>query len=416
MDLERHADRAFRAAVEPKLAALETAMDGTDAAAISTERTNLDKAWHDALDSLATRRQAAQQKVDALRSIVETPWQIPHGMAQAVGALTQAVANLRELLARDNVAGADDEAKDLTRQVIGTVDTAMTAWQDSVPFYLTAVVNAPDGVSPDVKRVTDQAATDARSAIGVARLGLTASVDGLLQALQAMTEERRAARKPIQTMAAALDQEIDRAAAVFRRSRAEFPDLVRGVAAVKTALFAGIDRPEAGPDGAISALQAINAAWRATLTAQFDDASLPPGVEQHLAEKRYVEAAIALRAALVARVADDAARRGEASSSLRPTIVSDETRSAVLMFRTATLPSRSAPSLRAFRTRTNREITIAKIWQTLLVALLAALVGYGLFAPKFVGDYQDLVVIFFWAFTLDLSVDAVSKLAPTARR
>jgi hypothetical protein len=52
----------------------------------------------------------------------------------------------------------------------------------------------------------------------------------------------------------------------------------------------------------------------------------------------------------------------------------------------------------------------------MLVALLSGLIGFGLFAPKFIGDYQDFLVIFFWAFGLDLTVDAVTKLAPIARR
>jgi hypothetical protein len=38
------------------------------------------------------------------------------------------------------------------------------------------------------------------------------------------------------------------------------------------------------------------------------------------------------------------------------------------------------------------------------------------FEPKFIGVYQDFVTIFFWAFTLDLTLDSVTKLAPTVRR
>jgi hypothetical protein len=62
------------------------------------------------------------------------------------------------------------------------------------------------------------------------------------------------------------------------------------------------------------------------------------------------------------------------------------------------------------------EIAGAKLWQSLTVGLLSGIVAYGLFAPTFVGAYQDFGIIFFWAFSLDLTADAVAKLAPTARR
>jgi len=54
--------------------------------------------------------------------------------------------------------------------------------------------------------------------------------------------------------------------------------------------------------------------------------------------------------------------------------------------------------------------------QSVVVATLAGLIGYGLFAPKFIGDFQDFLVIFFWAFGLDLTTESVARLAPTARR
>jgi hypothetical protein len=88
----------------------------------------------------------------------------------------------------------------------------------------------------------------------------------------------------------------------------------------------------------------------------------------------------------------------------------------LLMFRTV---HAAAPAVRltaSFRARTRREIVLAKLWQSFGVAVLAGLVGYGLFAPRFIGDYQDFIVIFFWAFGLDLTIDAVTRLAPATRR
>jgi len=414
-DLQRHPDQRFRAAVGEELVALGGAVQGTDSAAIASARTELEKAWQVGREKLATDRQAAQQKIDALRSVVETPWQIPDSMALFVEARKQQVADLRELLARDCITDADTEAQDLTRNLVGDIDGAMTWWQDNVRIFLDALVHAPTGVSPNVRSVTEQAVSEARSTIGVARLPPTAGVEALIHALQAVSEERRGARRPILAMTAAMDQEVDRAVLALRRSRGDFPELVQAITGASTALFNGVDRGDAKDEGVPASLRAVDAAWKKALEAQFGGA-LPPDVEQLHAQQLYVEAAAAVRAAIQARQADDSGGLATpVSSSVRPVILSDEARSPVLVFRTAALPERGLPSLRAFRASTRSYIAIAKLWQSMLVALLAGLIGFGLFAPKFIGDYQDFLVIFFWAFGLDLTVDAVTKLAPTAR-
>jgi hypothetical protein len=125
-----------------------------------------------------------------------------------------------------------------------------------------------------------------------------------------------------------------------------------------------------------------------------------------------VDAATAIAQSLAAGAQNDSgSRRADP-----PIFAGDDTHVSVAVFSTAGPREQRPPTLRGFRARTSAEIAAAKMWQTLVTALLAGLIGYGLFAPKFIGDYQDFLVIFFWAFGLDLTVDAVSKLAPTARR
>ena len=177
-----------------------------------------------------------------------------------------------------------------------------------------------------------------------------------------------------------------------------------------------VDRPADVSARAVASLQAIDAAWRAVF-ARIHPAPLPDRAAQLLGEKRYVEAANEVRIALApAADALDVVKALRRRAAGPPLVVSDEMRSEVMKFRTVTPPLRTLPMLRAFRTQTLRSIVATKVWQSVLVAGLAGVIAWGVFEPKFIGDYQDFVLIFFWAFRLDLAVDAVAKLAPTTRR
>jgi hypothetical protein len=47
--------------------------------------------------------------------------------------------------------------------------------------------------------------------------------------------------------------------------------------------------------------------------------------------------------------------------------------------------------------------------QSLLVGVVLIIAGYGLQLNTFVGTFTDFSTLFFWAFALDLTVDAISK-------
>jgi len=67
---------------------------------------------------------------------------------------------------------------------------------------------------------------------------------------------------------------------------------------------------------------------------------------------------------------------------------------------------------RAIQARILGEVSIAKFWQSLLIALMLGIIGYGLYWEKFVGTFADFSTIFFWAFGLDIAVDAILKANP----
>ena len=414
-DLARHPDRDFREAIKDKRRALEAAVEGPDPTTIATARAELETAWRAATAALATRRQEIHEKLDTLRTITETPWHVPQHVAQTVNDLARPLTTLRELVAADRLSEADDQAQRTTIALAAAINTAMTEWQDSTPGYLNTVAGSPVGLSPQTKSEADRVFSEARSSIGATRIGATVSLDGIVQALQGISDEYRRARSAARIVGQMLEAEVESGAAVLGTSRTTLSQLDRAVTAAKTALVDGLERPQAAGSTAAGALRTLHDAWNTALQ-EFAGVPLSETISQLLAQRRYVDAAADVAGAL-AVVANKAAGL-EADAVFRasrrdlPVVLADEPRSPPLTFRTHVPPPSNPPSLRTLRAGTRREIATAKLLQSGLVALLAGLIGFGLFAPKFIGDYQDFLVIFFWAFGLDLTVDGVTKLAP----
>ena len=411
-DLAKHQDSRFRSALQDPLAALQQARSGARVEDIVAARTALDAAWRAVLADLATRRTTAEQLVDRLRTVAETQWQLPQTLLQAIDALRLRVGRIRELLAADAVSQATDLATAAVKETRDSLAVALAAWQAGVVDLFDAVVNSPVGLSPAVVAVATAAASEARMRIGSAQLSPTASADELITVLSAASNEVRAARKVARVIGLALDQETDRVAATLGRSREELPKVVAAVLQVRDALFAGIDRPDLGPSVVRQSLATISKSWKETFEG-FAGGALPKALTDLLDQQRFGETATALVESL----------RGESDQAVRvvrrdvaPAVAADDPAVPIQNFSTRTGPADILAPIQALRARTQREIAAAKLLQTVVVMLLACVVGYGLFAPKFVGDYQDFIIIFFWAFTLDLSVDAVTRLAPTARR
>jgi hypothetical protein len=411
-DLAKHPDAVFRAALERPLKELADKVAAGAVEAITTARTALDIAWRAALTDLATNRAAAQQMIDRLQTIAETDWDVPAALKATIASVRDDTAKSRELLASGRVSAAKDAAAAAVTRAGGAMTTAIQTWQDNVSDVLTVIPASPLGLSPATATVATTAVSEAKLRIGSTKLSPIATAEQIIAALVGLADEVRAARKVARVVVLAIEQELDRIAATFGRTREQLAEVVAAVTALRPALLDGIDRPERGQELARTALAAVDKAWRAEFE-NIGGQPLPTPVSDLLDQKRYDEAAIALVKALRGE-ADAAAMR--AQRALLPTVAADDPVSPVRNFETRVEATAAPPPLAALRARTRMEVARAKLLQTALVTLLAGLIGYSLFAPKFIGDFQDFVIIFFWAFGLDLSADAVARLAPTARR
>jgi hypothetical protein len=411
-DRAKHPDVLFQRALDDPLKALSNAVAADSVEAITAARTALDTAWRTAVTDLGTRRTSAQQLIDRLRAVAETDWDVPAAPREVIATVGSETTRSRELLAGERVSAAMETATAAAADASERMSAAIPAWQDAVVDLLTSIASSPMGLSPAVAGVATIAATEAKLRIGSTKLSPLASAEQLVAALVSMTDETRAARKSVRVVTLALEQELDRVAAKFGKPREQFGEMVASVSAVKQALGDAIDRPDVGHELARTALTPLDNAWRAAFES-IGGKNLSKAVSDLLGQKRYDEAATTL--AIELRGEADQARLA-AQRGLLPAVAADVPTAPVRTFETRTPFGAEPPPLAALRARTRMEVAQAKLFQSAIVALLAVLVGYGLFAPKFVGDFQDFVIIFFWAFGLDLSADAIVRLAPTARR
>jgi len=345
--------------------------------------------------------------------MTENEWDVPAALRDVVVAARVNSGKSSQLLTdHDQVSQANDIATRAVSDAAKALAKAITSWQDTIGIALDAVAGSSAGLSPTVAAVAASVRDSAKGRIGSTRLQIEASAQQLVDALNSMTDEERAARRFAQVLTLTLEQETDRVAATFGRTRAQLPQVVTAVGATKQALLDGIDSPQRLQTQTLTALTALDAAWRATFQAVGGNTLSKP-VTDLLDQKRVTEAAIALMRELRGD-ADAAAAVGRVEGS--PVVLADDPRAPVRIFDTPVEQIAVPPSLEVLQARNRWALARAKMAQSVVVATLAGLIGYGLFAPKFIGDFQDFLVIFFWAFGLDLTTESVARLAPTARR
>jgi hypothetical protein len=413
-DLRDHPDPTFIHDTKKELDALVKAAAGTDAAAIETARGLLNARWLAASTDLTNRRQAVQQTIDPLRKVTQSSWAVPTALLQKLAAADAALDLVQRDLMADQIdeaaAGAGAVEKQLRRDLIAEA----SRWQQSVVQYLDALAAAPRGLSPAVKTGLAAAVAEARSAIGQTTFNPAATgSDDLVQLLLEMSTERRAARKGPLALGAAMLGETAQADGVLTVDAKTLATLrgIIDVAGQKLVEF--VDDPDAGIQVFQTALDSVSAGWREMLTV-VGGGALPAPADALLKQSQFVEATAALDTAMHPPVEADAVAditMPEEPDLLWP-MVGDAGSLAQIIERRTIHALPRIPPIVAARQRTLFEIALAKLWQSALIAILLGLIGYGLYAPKFVGDYHDFLVIFFWAFGLDLTADTLMKVAP----
>ena len=189
-----------------------------------------------------TARHTAQQLVDRLRAMTENEWDA--AIACHVWRQRASTPGSSQLLTdHDQVSQASDIATRAVSDAAKALAKAITSWQDTIGIALDAIAGSSAGLSPTVAAVAASARDSAKGRIGSTRLQIEASAQQLVDALNSMTDEERAARRFAQVLTLTLEQEMDRVAATFGRTRAQLPQVVTAVGAIKQAPSTGSTVP-----------------------------------------------------------------------------------------------------------------------------------------------------------------------------
>jgi hypothetical protein len=67
------------------------------------------------------------------------------------------------------------------------------------------------------------------------------------------------------------------------------------------------------------------------------------------------------------------------------------------------------PAIAAAKLRNKSQLARAEGMQSLVVAFLLASTSFAFFEEKFIGTWGELLALFFWGFSADLSVDKLAE-------
>jgi hypothetical protein len=414
----RHADETFRNSYQLQLQALTKALAGADPRAINDAKTALDQQWRSQLQALQQRHQQQLDELNKLLDVVNYDWPVPSAVMEPVVCARESHANVRAAIDRDDLRDASDQLRQILINLGQGVAEKGAGWQKTAAEALKTLSSPEHGISPAVQSGFAKPAQDAASALS--KLDATATLDTaakIQDALGSIRVERSSLIPVLDYLKMALEKEWAEAkTAVIAQEppqwdKAAFQRLGEAIQAFTSFLQTIPDRPDVGETA--TQLGMMHQAWTAALEKQLPGPN--PEVTAALAANKYLEG---VKAVVQAR--KRAAQDGqEAAVDVRmpPFTVpaySPGTPAAPLplhsvrtSFQTLFTPPPSLPTA----VSDERELKRDKRIQSLVVGVVLIVAGYGLQLNTFVGTFTDFSTLFFWAFGLDLTVDAISKAA-----
>jgi hypothetical protein len=414
---QRHQDPAFRHAYQAQLADLNTALNGDNPTDINTAKTALDTTWRNALQDLAKRHQGQVDALDKLRDITNYDWLVPPGVSAAIATARAAEPEVVQLIERDDLARADIQSRQIVSNLGNNILQAAFSWQTNETQILNAVQNASVGISQQVSTALLKPAQDLAAALNKINANTPLGTpEQIHQALSDIKFERVSVRQFVDWLAQtervelATAQSLVAAAHLPGWNAAAFGALPAAVDAFAAFLDSMVDTPN--PAGLPAQLNSVHKAWTDALQQQFPVLAPNANVQTALTARNYIDAVkVTLQqkkgAAALGLVPDAAPPfttpgfLGFATGAAAP-VYSVRTRFQTLFTPAPTLPTSVTDAA---------QLKKDKLAQSVVIGLLLIVAGYGLQLNTFVGTFADFSTLFFWAFGLDLTVDAVTKAA-----
>jgi hypothetical protein len=430
-DWNSHRDHVFRGALNQPIKALQTAVDGQDAAAITPEITALDGVWRTALQDFATRSQRAQTALDDLRKVTDSAWILPTSVLAILANAKQSpaggidIGQAQEEISQNDPSSASDTMAQLRRQLAAELRRRGSEWHQNAVQYVHRLADARAGIPADV--VAQFAAAMSKSEPDFKRmkpeqLDADPLTDALIQFLRDFEAEYRAISELLKELSLRLEQEWTEFTKVLNLSPVQVA-AVPLFSALKSKLdgFAlGLEQATSEPLTALQALQQslseLQGAWQEVIFQQRD--KLPdearPKVEDLLQGQDFLGAAklIAAAAAKQKNVILKHGGQPEERATVWPDLAGLSPSSLSLVSSSPQLigiPS----SMAVLHLQSLQQVRYAKAIQTLVVGVLVIIWAYGFYSRTYSGTWSDLSTIFFAAFAIDVTLDAMlSKISP----
>jgi len=430
----RHPDEKFTQDLKRPTEDLSAALKEKDLGVMGGKITEADNALRAALTALDARRATVQSSLDALDKVFQTAWLIPANMQ---GHLTEAQteqANVHLLLTQDALQAAQDKETGILNTLRNKLSIDLAEWKADTEIRLTNLQKPDVPLPATVATVLNTAIGQLLPLVaGVAEIDMTSGAGGVTMTLQAVHNVTAQVRNFLLQLAGWVESTVGAFDSVLTSIGERLPDLP----AIKrfddqAAAFLLDLRAEAHKTGPMLGLLAsqnlgiLDLSWQKAILPQINllSSSDQEVVRQKVKARQYIEAAESIAAALQRAETilenfipgvPDATGTSIPGVSPVPQVLLESWLPGQAMAQMPGLPFRIVrveslpPHTHIGRPKTLRDLFLSKAWQTLILGILILVVGVELYADKFVGAWPEMTSIFFWAFGLDVTVDAIAQ-------
>jgi hypothetical protein len=393
-------DKLYRDRVREILANLD-AVEATDVARLTQGILEAERKLKEATEEYGTRRSALQKEVDDLRQTLDTEWSLPGEVPTKLVRWREEVVSVQTPLDEGDVAGAADRNAALKHSYLKDIRAEVAQWRLRIEDGVAAIHDAP------VEKADSEALGPAFDEVQTLLKAVPGSA--IESSVQAILKATHDARTATQDLLGGVHRGVARLVKAVRETLA-----AKGLrpseldALVQQWSHPVVAEVEEELEWCLGALPSARTTLTETLRARAPSESRQE-FEDMLAEGRFLDAAKRVQN-------EEGPPLGDSESETTPFTAVDELAQgqarpgavAGRIFVTRIL--QSAADGRAATTPTAatfRSLARTKFVRTFLAGLGIVAVGYLVFEAKFVGTAPELVAIFFWGFSADVTVDAL---------
>jgi len=407
-----HRDPAFQSSYRSQVDELQRSLTGNNPNDINSAKTSLDTIWRSSLQDLARRHQDEVNALDKIRDLTSLDYHLPPALNEAIIAARTSLASVMQLIDVDHLVQAEAQRGQVVTTLGVSLQQAANIWQEAQRQILGVLQNKPKGISESLSlALVDPAQNMTTALTKVNSANIVENPDQIKQLLNDVRLERLWVRQFVDWLNQAITAEFANARRLIDEAKVPgwdtvaFSSLFDKADGLINYLDSAVDSPN--PSGLTAQLESLDRAWANALQKQF--VSLSEAVKARLDARDYVEAVkVAINEKQPQTVTLGISRKNDLLRS--PAFSAFQGGQFVtpisLMrtyFQTVSVQAPVQPTSVTAENQLRRD----KRTQSIAVGFLLVIFGYALQINTFTGTFTDFSTLFFWAFGLDLTLDAI---------